>query len=63
MCEAAHGKWRNPSFGHFDDVLSASLLLFEMSSLEGWNRVLWICIDAVAIDEAPQRDHSPLQVP
>jgi hypothetical protein len=35
-CEAVGGAWENPPFGHFDNVLRSSLVLFEMASLEGW---------------------------
>ena len=40
-CEAAGYAWVNPSWGSFDNVFAASLLLFEMSSLEGWPTVLY----------------------
>ena len=34
-CESTGERWANPRTGNFDNILSASLLLFEMSSLEG----------------------------
>ena len=47
-CEAAGHLWQNPSFGSFDNVGTAALLLFEMASLEGWPTVLFAGIDASA---------------
>jgi len=56
-CNMAEGAtWRNPSSGNFDDTPSAMLLLFEMSTLEGWTAVMFGAIDVVAIGEAPVRD-------
>ena len=58
-CNMAEGAtWRNPSSGNFDDTPSAMLLLFEMSTLEGWTAVMFGAIDVVAIGEAPVRDAS-----
>jgi len=57
-CEEAGGTWSNPSWGTFDNVFSASLVLFEMSSLEDRPVVLFAATDMVCPDAAPQRDHS-----
>ena len=54
-CTAAGGEWRPPPFGSFDDVGSASLLLFEVSTLEGWASVLYAAVDA-----SPERDSAPV---
>ena len=35
-CLSAGHEWRTPHSGSFDDIRAACLLLFEMSSLEGW---------------------------
>jgi hypothetical protein len=43
MAEGA--TWRNPSSGNFDDTPSAMLLLFEMSTLEGWTAVMFAALD------------------
>lgn len=56
-CEAAGREWINPSFGHFDNIASAALLLFEMASLEGWTTVMFVGIDARGVELAPVRDH------
>ena len=58
-CEEAGGEWLPPSFGSFDNVGAAALLLFEVSTLEEWPRVLFACIDAVGIDAAPTRNAQP----
>jgi len=55
-CFKLNGTWANPPWGNFDNFFSASLLLFEMSSLEGWPDVLYRGIDATEVDVAPQRD-------
>ena len=54
-CAAAGGEWRPPPFGSFDNVGSASLLLFEVSTLEGWASVLYAAVDA-----SPERDSAPV---
>ena len=60
-CLASGGQWRNPSSGSFDDVWSACLLLFEMSSLEGWPTVMYAGIDAApVVDQSPALNRSPL---
>ena len=58
-CEGASHEWSNPAFGHFDNVWSAMLLLFEMASLEGWTEVMFAGVDAVGVGVAPVRDHAP----
>ena len=61
-CEAApHGLWQSqPHMGSFDNIFSASLLLFEISSLEGWPRVMYMGIDAVGVDVAGEVDANPI---
>ena len=54
-CEAAGEAWAPPAFGSFDNVGASALLLFEVSTLEGWPDVLFACVDAHAVDEAPSR--------
>ena len=56
---APHVGWANPPFGSFDNTPSSMLLLFEMSTLEGWTEVMFATVDATAIGEAPQRDAHP----
>ena len=51
--------WGNHEFGSFDNFLASALLLFEMSTLEGWLEVMWAAIDATDVDQAPVRDNKP----
>ena len=58
-CEAQAHYWRSaPEEGSFDDVGSAALLLFEMSSLEGWDTVLYLGANTVGVDVAGEVDAS-----
>ena len=43
-CVAAGQTWANPTFGSFDNVLAASLLLFEMATLEGWTSTVKVAV-------------------
>ena len=58
-CTAAGHAWTNPYLGSFDNVFSSSLLLFEVSSLEGWTDALFAGIDASDVGVAPRRDATP----
>ena len=58
-CEGEGGRWEAPPFGSFDNVLSSTLLLFEMATLEGWTGAMWAGIDAVGIDMAPVANYAP----
>ena len=53
-CLEAGYEWANPASGSFDDIGSAMLLLFEMSSLEGWPLIMY-----AGIDSAPDESHPP----
>ena len=54
-----HARWLNPEWGHFDNVAAAALTLFEMSTLEGWQTVMWASIDATDAGLAPAHDAHP----
>ena len=59
-CEGAGEVWlAHPDTGSFDNFLSASLMLFEVSSLEGWPNAMYLGVDAVGVDEAQELDHNP----
>lgn len=60
-CEEAGAEWLPPAFGSFDNAGAAALLLFEVSTLEKWPRVMFACIDAVGIDSPPTYDAHPIQ--
>ena len=56
--DGAH--WDNPAFGTFDSVPAAALLLFEMSTLEGWTTAMFAGIDAADYEgPAPTRNMMP----
>ena len=57
-CVAAGGLWENPSIGSFDNFFSAALILFEISSLEGWPTIMFAGVDATEMGEAPQASHN-----
>ena len=57
-CEASGQRWANPRFGNFDNIFHASLLLFEMSTMEDWPDVMALGTDVTSIDHAPERDAS-----
>jgi|TARA_B110001450_G_C17589792_1_gene468476 voltage-dependent calcium channel T type alpha-1G len=52
-CLDKGGFWRNMN-AHFDDVLSAMLNLFQMTTTEGWVDVMNAGIDSVGIDMQPK---------
>eukprot|EP00736_Rhodelphis_marinus_P010022 Rmarinus@m.20403 len=49
--------WDYPSYG-FNHIFQAMLTLFEVTTLEGWTNVMWAVVDSVAVDKAPEKDHS-----
>ena len=52
--------WLNPAFGSFDSFGSAMLLLYIMSTGDGWEDVMFQGMDAVGPGVAPVRnDFSP----
>ena len=58
-CLAAGARWQQaPERGSFDNFLAAALMLFEISSLEGWNHAMMLGIDAVGVDVAMQQDYN-----
>ena len=50
--------WRPGRYGNFDNIGWAMLTLFEVATLELWTKIMYQSIDAVSVDEAPQRDHN-----
>lgn len=52
-------EWTKP-FLHFDDVGSAMLTLFAVSTTDQWMEVLYDSMDAgILVDEAPKKDSNP----
>lgn len=48
-CYDSGGLWKNKDT-NFDNVVNSMLILFEMSTTEGWIDVMWNGVDAVGID-------------
>lgn len=55
------GEWVN-SDDNFDNVVSAMMTLFGMSTTEGWLDVMWSTIDTTEIDFVPQLNSNPAYV-
>ena len=59
LCLAAGGAWENPSMGDFDHIGAASLKLFEIATMSGWEDLMFAGMDAAdEKDNAPVRDNS-----
>lgn len=52
------GEWLNRDT-NFDNCLNAILLLFEMSTTEGWVDVMYWGIQSRGIEKAPARNNAP----
>ena len=52
-CIKAGGDWKNAR-ANFDNILMATLTLFEMMTTEGWMTVMYNGIDATGIDMQPK---------
>ena len=48
----------NPKFGSFDDFSSAMLLLFQMSTGDDWDTVMFWAMDSVGLGEPRKRNDS-----
>lgn len=56
-CESAEGLWDNQNY-NYDNLFSALLTLFYVSSLDGWVDVLWYTVDGKAVDLQPEKDYN-----
>ncbi|GAB5365090.1 hypothetical protein AAMO2058_001026900 [Amorphochlora amoebiformis] len=52
--------WSNPYYANFDNIGTAVLTLFEVSSLEGWPRVMHRAVDIDGPGKAPKRDNQQI---
>lgn len=52
-------EWGPPEWG-FDNIIVAVITLFEVSTLERWLDIMYLCIDAVGPGHAPVELHSPM---
>ena len=53
-------RWSNPYYS-FDNVFKGMLILFEISTLEGWTDVMYSCMDFTKEHEQPVENTSPMQ--
>ena len=61
-CQATDGlKWGNPTFGHFDHIGAALLILFEVSTLEGWPDIMYRAASISGRDAGPVAENEPYQ--
>ena len=56
------GNWINPTWGHFDDIFSSMLILFETSTLEQWPDIFVYMADA-SWDQARDLFTPPVPAP
>ena len=52
-------EWAPPEWG-FDNIVEAVITLFEVSTLERWLDIMYLCIDAVGVGHAPSELNSPM---
>ena len=57
--ELLEREWGPPEWG-FDNIVVAVITLFEVSTLERWLDIMYLCIDAVGTGHAPVELHSPM---
>ena len=56
-CKNYGGIWTKPIL-HFDDLLNSVMVLFTMSTTEGWVTVMNNAVDAVGIGMQPKQGHN-----
>ncbi|PIK39622.1 putative voltage-dependent T-type calcium channel subunit alpha-1H isoform X5 [Apostichopus japonicus] len=57
QCEDMKADWVNQQY-NFDNLGQALMALFVLASKDGWVDIMYNGIDAVDIDQQPQRDHN-----
>ncbi|XP_041474173.1 voltage-dependent T-type calcium channel subunit alpha-1I-like isoform X5 [Lytechinus variegatus] len=58
QCEAnSENEWINQQY-NFDNLAQALVALFVLASKDGWVDIMYNGIDAVGVDQQPQRDHN-----
>ena len=58
-CLDAGYTWRNNP-ANFDNIGRAFLTLFQVASLEGWPTIMYLSVDAVSYEDAPEKDRYPV---
>ena len=51
-------EWRNPLIGSFDNFGSTMLMLYIMSTGDGWDMAMYTMMDSTGVDVAPHRNDS-----
>ena len=57
-CAIVGGQWNDADF-NFDHLGAAMMSLFVISTLQGWENIMYYGMDAVGKDMQPQTDHNP----
>ncbi|XP_067277633.1 voltage-dependent T-type calcium channel subunit alpha-1H-like isoform X2 [Pseudorasbora parva] len=57
-CDDAGYKWTRRKY-NFDDLGQALMSLFILSCKDGWVDIMYDGLDAVGVDQQPQRNHNP----
>ncbi|XP_067281603.1 LOW QUALITY PROTEIN: voltage-dependent T-type calcium channel subunit alpha-1G-like [Pseudorasbora parva] len=57
-CDDAGYKWTRRKY-NFDDLGQALVSLFILSCKDGWVNIMYDGLDAVGVDQQPQRNHNP----
>ena len=55
-CEAAGKSWENRPV-NFDNIISSSIAMFSVWSMQGWTTLWYWAMDATYVDEAPAKDY------
>ena len=57
-CLQAGGEWTN-MHNNYDNMWEAFLTLFQVSTLSGWNVIMYASIDANGVDQQPKKNNQP----
>jgi hypothetical protein len=59
QCRLVNGKWG--SYDHnYDNVLSAMITLFIVSTLEGWPDIMYVAVDGQGVEMGPKVNAAPI---
>uniref|UniRef100_A0A665W2G1 Voltage-dependent T-type calcium channel subunit alpha-1H n=1 Tax=Echeneis naucrates TaxID=173247 RepID=A0A665W2G1_ECHNA len=57
-CQQANYRWIRRKY-NFDNLIQALMSLFVLSCKDGWVNIMYDGLDAVGVDQQPQRNHNP----
>ncbi|KAM7372224.1 hypothetical protein PAMP_009407 [Pampus punctatissimus] len=57
-CLQASYHWKRRKY-NFDNLIQALMSLFVLSSKDGWVNIMYDGLDAVEVDQQPERNHNP----